>query len=101
MTFRIALRSLGTRPVRSAVLAGGFGLGIAVMANLLGIGEVILEQAESPQLIGGGDLVVSGFDGRLANARFILANVLGRPPLSDDIVAAWRTSWCAACRWPR
>ena len=56
----LALRSLLSRPVRSAVLAGGFGLGVAVMAALLGVGEVILEQARAPALVGGGDVVVGG-----------------------------------------
>ena len=43
MILRLALRSLATRPVRTAVLACGFGFGIAVMAALLGVGDVILE----------------------------------------------------------
>ena len=59
MMFRLACRSLMTRPIRAAVLAAGFGFGIAVMAELLGVGHVILEQAHSPALHGGGDLVVS------------------------------------------
>ena len=50
MAVRIALRSLAVQPVRSAVLACGFGSGIAAMAGLLGIGEVILTQSRSPQL---------------------------------------------------
>ncbi len=54
MMFRLAVRSLLTHPGRSAVLAGGFGLGVSVMANLLSIGEVMLEQARSPALAGGG-----------------------------------------------
>jgi len=44
MIIRLAIRSLAVRPVRTFVLACGFGLGIAVMAALLGVGEVILEQ---------------------------------------------------------
>ena len=60
MMFWLALRSLLAHPARSAVLAGGFGLGVSVMANLLGIGEVMLEQARSPALAGGGDVVVAG-----------------------------------------
>ena len=52
MILRLALRSLATRPVRTAVLACGFGFGIAVMAALLGVGDVILEQAHSPALAG-------------------------------------------------
>jgi hypothetical protein len=74
---RLAVRSLATRPLRSAVLATGFGLGIGVMASLLGVGEVILEQARSPALAGGGDLVVAGSVGGVDNARFVMANVIG------------------------
>jgi hypothetical protein len=74
---RLALRSLSTRPLRSAVLAFGFGLGIAVMAELLGVGEVILEQAHAPALQGGGDLVVTGAVGPVESARFLLSNVFG------------------------
>jgi len=52
MILRLALRSLTTRPLRTAVLAIGFGLGIGVMVELLGVGEVILEQAHAPVLQG-------------------------------------------------
>jgi len=78
---RLALRSLAVRPARTAVLAAGFGLGIAVMAALLGVGEVIIEQAHSPALRGGGDLVVSGAMGPIDNARYLLAHVLGGPEI--------------------
>jgi hypothetical protein len=74
---RLALRSLATRPLRTAVLAIGFGLGIGVMAELLGVGEVILEQAHAPALQGGGDLVVTGAIGQVDSARFLLSSVLG------------------------
>ena len=47
------------------MLAGGFGLGVAVMAALLGIGGVILDQARAPALVGGGDVIVGGATGRL------------------------------------
>src|SRR5262245_2809190 len=77
MIVRLALRSLATRPLRSAVLAAGFGLGIAVMAALLGVGEVILEQARSPALSGGGDLFLAGTVGSIDNARFMMANGVG------------------------
>ena len=77
MIVTLALRSLLSRPVRSAVLAGGFGLGVSVMAALLGIGGVILEQARAPQLAGGGDVVLGGPSGTLTNARFVLSGVLG------------------------
>ena len=77
MILRLALRSLSTRPLRTAVLAIGFGLGIGVMAELLGVGEVILEQAHAPVLQGGGDLVATGASGQLGSARFLLSSVLG------------------------
>jgi len=88
MMFRLALRSLTTRPLRSAVLAAGFGLGIGVMVELLGVGEVILEQAHSPALKGGGDLVVTGEFGPLSGARFLLKDVLGAPRFHDRVKAA-------------
>ena len=72
MMFRLAVRSL---------LAGGFGLGVSVMANLLGIGEVMLEQARSPALAGGGDLVIAGDFGAVPSARYILSGVVTAPPL--------------------
>ena len=88
MIFTLAIRSLLSRPVRSIVLAGGFGLGVAVMAALLGIGRVILEQARVPELAGGGDVVISGPSGRVPNARFILSSVLANGPLAERVAAA-------------
>jgi len=88
MILRLAVRSLATRPLRSAVLAAGFGLGIAVMAELLGVGEVILEQARSPALAGGGDLVVAGASGPLDSARFLLASVIGSDTFRHRTAAA-------------
>src|SRR5213078_4093869 len=87
MMMRIAWRSLWTSPVRAAVLAGGFGFGIAVMAELLGVGQVILEQAHSPALQGGGDLLVSGVAGTVESARFVMSNILGAPDLDPRIAA--------------
>ena len=63
MTIRVALRSLTARPVRSAVLACGFGFGIGVMAGLLfhasrtGAKAVIV-----PELVGGDEGVNDYFD---------------------------------------
>jgi hypothetical protein len=88
MILRLALRSLLTHPVRTAVLAGGFGLGVAVMATLLGVGEVILEQARSPVLRGGGDVLVAGAGGEISVARYLLSSVLGRTPLVERATAA-------------
>jgi hypothetical protein len=88
MIVTLALRSLVSRPVRSAVLAGGFGLGVAVMAALLGIGGIILEQARAPQLAGGGDVVLGGPSGKLTSARFILSGLLGSGPLAAKVAAS-------------
>ena len=74
MIGRVALRSLSAHPVRSAVLAAGFGVGVAVMAILLGVAEVVLDQARAPALVGGGDVVI-----RLAPeipARLVLSGTL-------------------------
>ena len=83
MIIRLAMRSLAVRPIRTAVLACGFGLGIAVMAALLGVGDVILEQARSPELAGGGDMVVSGVFGTIDNAPFVLSSVRGLAPAAS------------------
>jgi len=88
MIVRVVLRSLATRPLRTAVLAAGFGLAVAVMAELLGVGEVILEQAHSPALRGGGDLVVAGTFGSVDSARFVLANVIGSESWRGRVAAS-------------
>jgi hypothetical protein len=76
MTWRLALRSLASQPVRSAVLTCGFGLGIACMAGLLGVGNVILDQSRSRHLRGGGDLVIYGAAGPLGSARFLTSQAM-------------------------
>ena len=53
MMLRLVARAFTAHPVRAVVLACGFGFGIAVMAALLGVGEVVLEQAQAPALRGG------------------------------------------------
>ena len=58
MIGRLAFRSLTAHPVRSAVLAAGFGVGVGVMAILLGVAQIVLEQAQSPALVGGGDVLI-------------------------------------------
>ena len=88
MIFRLAFRSLATRPIRTAVLACGFGFGIAVMAALLGVGDVILEQAHSPALSGGGDMVILGRFGTVESARFVMTGVLGAPDVAKQIAVA-------------
>jgi len=81
MVVRLALRTLLAHPLRTVVLAAGFGLGVAVMAILLGVGRVVLEQARAPELVGGGDVVVTGVTGEVVAARAALAGVLKTPPL--------------------
>ena len=79
MIAKLAMRSLFAHPVRSAVLAAGFGTGVSVMAILLGVAEVVLEQARSPGLVGGGDLVISGPGSGLPAARVLLSGALQAP----------------------
>jgi hypothetical protein len=86
MIGRLALRSLTAHPVRSAVLAAGFGVGVAVMAILLGVAQVVLEQSRAPALVGGGDVVI-----RLAPevpARLVLAGALQSETFRPRIAAA-------------
>ena len=54
----LARRNLTLRPWRSALLLGGFGLGVGVMIVLLAIGEALLTQARDERLVGGGDITV-------------------------------------------
>jgi hypothetical protein len=89
---RLALRSLLLHPIRTAVLAGGFGLGIAVMANLLGVADVVLEQSESPALAGGGDVLITGATGRLTSGRYLLWGGLGAPAFASRVQAAAPTA---------
>lgn len=84
MILTMAWKSLVAHPVRAAMLGVGFGLGVSVMATLLGVGEVVLDQARSPALVGGGDLVVTGPGGPVTSARF----VLGRLRTDRAVVAA-------------
>jgi hypothetical protein len=75
MIFKLALKSLALHPVRALVLGVGFGLGVGVMATLLGVGEVVLDQAKEPALIGGGDVIATGFAGAVTSARFVMASL--------------------------
>ncbi|MBS1818310.1 MAG: hypothetical protein JSU08_10295 [Acidobacteria bacterium] len=78
MILRMVWKSLVAHPVRTAVLGVGFGLGVSVMATLLGVGEVVLDQARSPKLAGGGDLLITGLNGPVSSARFVLARLQGQ-----------------------
>jgi hypothetical protein len=86
MIGRLALRTLTAHPVRSAVLAAGFGIGVAVMAILLGVAGIVLEQAQAPALAGGGDVLI-----RLSlpvPARMVLSGTLQSDALRPRIRAA-------------
>jgi hypothetical protein len=85
---KLAMRSLFAHPVRSAVLAAGFGTGVAVMAILLGVAQVVLEQARSPVLIGGGDVVITGAATGITAAGVLLSSTLRTPPLAGRARAA-------------
>ena len=91
MIGRLAFRSLTAHPVRTGVLAAGFGAGVGVMAILLGVAEVVLDQATSPALVGGGDVVV-----RMSPqvpAQMVLSGTLQSNSLRDRIqlAAPWHT----------
>ena len=88
MILRLALRSLLTHPIRTLVLACGFGLGVGVMAMLLGVGEVILDQARSPAVSGGGDVVIASSTGELPSARWILSSGLRAGGFESRVSAA-------------
>jgi hypothetical protein len=86
MIGRLALRSLTAHPIRSAVLAAGFGVGVAVMAILLGVAAIVLQQAQSPALVGGGDVLI-----RLSEsvpARMLLAGTLQSRSLRPRVEVA-------------
>jgi hypothetical protein len=72
--------------VRSAVLAAGFGVGVAVMAILLGVAGIVLEQAQSPALVGGGDVNIAL--SRSVPARLVLSGTLQSEELRPRVRAA-------------
>jgi hypothetical protein len=86
MIGRLAVRSLTAHPVRSAVLAAGFGFGVAVMAILLGVAQIVLEQSRAPALVGGGDVLI-----RLSEevpGRLVMTGALQSDALRPRIKAA-------------
>jgi hypothetical protein len=86
MIGRLALRSLTAHPVRSAVLAAGFGVGVAVMAILLGVASIVLDQARSPALVGGGDVFIRLNES--VPARMVLAGTLQSETLRPRVKVA-------------
>ena len=103
MITRLAFAQLAHRPWRSALLFGGFGLGVGVMIVLLSIGEAMMAQARDERLVGGGAVTVlpEGLDVEMlktggvggmwfsiANARFVHRQLLTSPRLAGDVTIA-------------
>jgi hypothetical protein len=98
----LALRNLTLRPWRSALLLGGFGLGVGVMIVLLAIGEAMLTQARDERLVGGGDVTilpegidvevlktggVGGLFFSISNARFLDLQLLSNARHAREVKA--------------
>ena len=92
MVGRLALRSLTAHPIRSLVLATGFGVGVSVMAILLGVAEVVLDQSMSPALVGGGDVLIKLTP--QVPARLVLAGTLQADALRHRVrlAAPWHAT---------
>jgi hypothetical protein len=86
MIGRLAVRSLTAHPIRSAVLAAGFGAGVAVMALLLGVAQIVLEQSQAPALVGGGDVLIRL--GPQVPARLLLSGTLQAEALRPRVRVA-------------
>ena len=99
----LALRNLTHRPLRSAFLLVGYGLGVGVMIVLLAIGEALLVQASDEKLVGGGDVTVlpegidlevmktggvGGLFFSIDHARFVYRQLLAAPRFATIVAAA-------------
>ncbi len=102
MIWRLALRNLGFRKMRTVFLLAGFGLGVAVMIVLLSVGDAMIAQASDEKLVGGGDVTVlpegldvevmktggvGGMFFSIANARFLYQQLLASPRHALDVRA--------------
>src|SRR3954471_2573280 len=99
----LGLRNLALRKWRTALLLGGYGLGVATMIVLLSIGEALVLQASDEKLIGGGDVTVlpqgidvevmktGGLGGMffsIDHSRFIYRQLLAATRLQTELSAA-------------
>src|SRR5687767_15905948 len=99
----LALRNLTHRPLRSAFLLVGYGLGVGVMIVLLAIGEALLVQARDEKLVGGGDVTVlpegidlevmktggvGGLFFSIDHARFVYRQLLAAPRFASVVGSA-------------
>jgi hypothetical protein len=102
MIWRLALRNLGFRKLRTLFLLAGYGLGVAVMVVLLSVGDAMIAQASDEKLIGGGDVTVlpegldvevmktggvGGLFFSIANARFLFQQLLASPRHAAEVQA--------------
>jgi hypothetical protein len=100
--WKLALRNLGFRKVRTLFLLAGYGLGVAVMIVLLSVGDAMIAQASDEKLVGGGDVTVlpegmdvevmktggvGGMFFSIANARFLYQQLLASPRRARDVRA--------------
>ena len=98
----IALRNFTHRPLRTAFLMAGYGIGVGVMIVLLSIGEALLAQARDEKLVGGGEITVlpqgldvevmktGGLGGlffSINQSRFVHRQLLASPRLATDVKA--------------
>lgn len=58
MILRLVWASVRQRFGRSALLLGGYALGVGVTIVLLSVGQAMVDQARDRELLGGGDLIV-------------------------------------------
>jgi hypothetical protein len=99
----LAFRHLMHRPLRSALLLIGYGLGVGVMIVLLAIGEALLLQARDEKLVGGGEVTVlpegidlevmktggvGGLFFSIDHARFVYRQLLAAPRLASVVSSA-------------
>ena len=99
----LAMRHLAHRPLRSAFLLVGYGLGVGVMIVLLAIGEALLLQARDEKLVGGGDVTVlpegidlevmktggvGGLFFSIDHARFVYRQLLAAPRFANVVSSA-------------
>ena len=96
----IALRNFTHRPLRTAFLMAGYGIGVGVMIVLLSIGEALLAQARDEKLVGGGEITVlpqgldvevmktGGLGGlffSINQSRFVHRQLLASPRLAGEV----------------
>jgi hypothetical protein len=98
----LATRNVTTRPWRTVLLLGGYGIGVGVMIVLLSIGAALVAQASDERLVGGGEITVlpegldvevmktggvGGLFFSIDHARFIQLQLLASPRLAGDVAA--------------